>query len=120
MKTLENILSTFTDTELAYLFRYQLETYLISTQERIRNYIFIQRKLDQELIDKLIADNSSKTVSDSLEYCPRCKSDKVRVFQVDWVIPLFECGAEDELAMYHELHTGKTYYKDKIVCNVCG
>ena len=120
LKTPEDILSGFTDTELAYLSRYQLETYLKPTQERIKNYIFIQRKLNPELIEKLIADNASKKVLDSLEYCPRCKSDKVRVFKVDWAIPLFESGAEDELAMYYELHTGKTYLKDKIVCNVCG
>jgi len=119
MKTIEDILVNFTDTELAYLNKYQLETYLGDTQTKIKSFIFQKRGLTQNTLDELIVKNADKKAT-SDRCCPRCKSDKVRADKVEWDIPLFRAGAEDEYAMLHEIQSGESYKKEKITCNVCG
>jgi rubredoxin len=120
MKPIEDILSTFTDTELAYLFKYQINTYLFETKTKIRNYIFIDRGLQPKELEELILKNRNIKIPNDNKHCPRCKSNKIRIDKTDWAIPLYKAGAEDEYAMLYEMQTGQTYYKDKITCNVCG
>ena len=120
MKTIEEILQSFTDTELAYLNKFQLDNYLRDTQTKIKDFIFNKRNLNQKTLDELIIKNSSSKLNDNIKRCPRCKTDKVRTDKVDWAIPLFRAGAEDEYAMLHEIQTGHPYLKDKDTCNVCG
>lgn len=120
MRNIDDILKDFTDTELAYLNKYQLDNYLASTQTKIRDYIFKKRGLTQISLDNLIVKNDSATFNDNQTRCPRCKTDKVRTAKVNWAIPLFRAGAEDEYAMLHEIQTGHSYKKEMATCNVCG
>jgi hypothetical protein len=119
MKKLEEILNSFTDTELAYLHKYQVSTYLPSTQEKVRDYIFRRRNLTPENLKILLEQKTNPVISDEKLRCPRCKSDKLRNESVNWSIPAFKAGAEDEYATLHEIYTGETYRKDMITCNVC-
>lgn len=118
MNSIDRILSDFTDTELAYFNKYQRERYLPDTQLKISNYIHSTRGLSQATLDSLIDNNILKKGEENS--CPRCKSGKLLKFKVDWAIPIAHAGPEDELAALHELHTGQPYYKDQIVCFVCG
>ena len=118
MNSIDKILSNFTDTELAYFNKYQRERYLPDTQRNISHYIHSTRGLSPNTVDSLIEENASK-IGEKYS-CPLCKSNKLEKYKVEWTIPLAQAGAEDELAAYHELHTGRPYLKDKIVCFVCG
>lgn len=120
MKTIEDILVDYTDTELAYLYKYQFESYVNTTQAKIKNYIFATRKLNQNILDKLIIQNADRIMVDNGAYCPRCKTNKLRTDQVDWIIPVLKSGAEDEQAMQLEIQNGQRYQKSKTSCNVCG
>lgn len=120
MTKIDDILKEFTDTELAYLNKYQLDNYLAATRTKIRDYVFKTRGLTQGSLDNLIAKNDSTTFNDDKTRCPRCKTDKVRSDKVNWAIPLFRAGAEDEYAMLHEIQTWQSYKKDLVTCNVCG
>ena len=120
MTTVEDILNNFSDTELAYLNKYQLDSYLGDTQTKIKKFIFEKRGLTQNKLDDLIKKNEDREVANDIEHCPRCKTDKISSYKIQWNIPLFKAGAEDEYAMLHEIQTGQTYTKDKIICNVCG
>ena len=54
MKTLDDLLNSFTDTELAYLYKYQLDKYLADTQTKIKNFIFEKRGLSKNSLGNLI------------------------------------------------------------------
>jgi hypothetical protein len=120
MNHIEDNLSSFTDTELAYMYRFQLGSYMEATQSKIRIYIFDKRKLTENIIADLIAKDATELHTSDNKHCPRCHTTKLRSEKVAWVLPLYKSGAEDELAMLHEIHTGEHYYKTKIACNVCG
>ena len=120
MSIIVKVLEKFEDWELAYFHKYKLNSYVAETQEKISTYILNVRGLKINSIDTLIENHSSKEINDQKERCPRCKTDKLRTDKVNWAIPLFHAGAEDELAMLYEIKTGKTYFKDKITCDVCG
>jgi hypothetical protein len=102
MKTIIDTLNEFTDTELAYLHQFQLNTYMIATQTKIKKYIFKTRKLNQWNLDDLIAKNANCTPNDNKYRCIRCKSAKLHFEIVD--------GTPN----------GKTQCEKKITCNVCG
>ena len=55
MPQITDILSNFTDTELAYLYKFRLASYLPATQEKMKEYIFRGRGLDENRLDELIA-----------------------------------------------------------------
>jgi len=120
MSRITEILSSFENWELAYFYKYKYDTYLDSTKEKIYNYIFKERGLTKSQIQDLIKQQETTVFDDYEDRCPNCKSNKLSTDQVEWNIPLFEAGSEDEYATLYELHTGKRYLKDKITCNVCG
>ncbi|MFY9311157.1 MAG: hypothetical protein WAQ28_19090 [Bacteroidia bacterium] len=76
MPQITDILSNFTDTELAYLYKFRLASYLPATQEKIKEYILRERGLDESTINNLVLTNITRTSSDHTQECPKCKSDK--------------------------------------------
>jgi Zn ribbon nucleic-acid-binding protein len=92
--TIEELLNNFTDTELAYLYKYQLDRYLVDSQAKIKKFIFEKRALTQAALDDLIRKNTDKKIISDIAHCPRCKTDKLRKEKFD--------------------------EKQNIICNVCG
>ena len=115
-KALEDKLDTFEDFELAFLYKYQLPTYLADTQQKIRDYIFLKRNLSQEQIENLINENRNRKFVDDKERCPRCKSDKIRAEKVEVWNTTYGHPMADAL----ESISQKQKLKDHIICNVCG
>lgn len=70
-------LTTYTDTELAYLSKFRIASYLPATQKKIKRYIFVTRGLSESKIDSLIEANATNTFTDNKMRCPNCKSDKI-------------------------------------------
>ena len=79
MNRIGNILKNYTDTELAYLNKFQLKNYLPETQKKIKDFIFKTRDLNQNVLDDLITVNENNNFNDDKYRCPRCKSDKMRI-----------------------------------------
>ena len=120
MSKIEDILSDFSDYELAVFYKSKLCQYMSETQNRITFYVNISRGLNDPMIEKLIA---QKPVTSSVEKsikCPKCNSRKLLKTRVKWIIPAFKVGYSDEMASWKELTTGEATYKDRIECIVCG
>ena len=110
---LKNILDTYDDSELAFLFKYKIDTYLEETKQSVQEYIK-QRNLTETKINQLIKDVNKKNYNDNDKRCPRCKSLKTRTQEVElWRTNQYSPEAHDGLI-------GKATYKDEVVCNVCG
>ncbi len=114
------ILDKYEDWELAYFIKYMLDSYTTGTREKILDYLKNIRKFNFNQVEELIEKSKKKVYNDFKERCPRCKTEKIRTDMVDWAIPLYHAGAEDEMAALYEIRTGKTYMTAKITCNVCG
>ena len=112
-------LSTFSDKELAFFYRYKIDLYLDATKLVLQEYIFKERGLSAEwLLEN--SEHNVQVASKSEACCPRCASFKISSHTVPWQIPMFEVGAENELAMLHETATGSPHLKMKVECLVCG
>jgi len=120
MDKINNILSGFTDYELAVFRRYKLKEYMTDTQNIIIDYIKNKRNLDEHKLESLIAEKPVVEKSGNSVHCPNCHSKKLLKTKVKWRIPAFRAGYEDEYASWKELTTGQATYKDKVECFVCG
>jgi hypothetical protein len=111
---IENILSNFSDLELAFFSKYRLNSYSSTSQKVIKSWI-LRSGLKQEKIDKLVKLNEfNKSTNPIKPNCPRCSSNKL--FSVDEEI--FNGSSVN-------LFDGETFRQDieKIelrICFVCG
>ena len=113
-----DFLSALDDHELAYFARFKQSTYLMETREKISSYL-VERGLTEERIEQLIEQNPEEKLTDDLERCPRCYSDKLRSDKVEWRMTAGRKGLQDEAASIDGI-IGRAAYKERVVCNVCG
>ena len=118
MKNTIDILSEFNDFELANFAKFKMESYLVETQDVIKAYL-IKRKITEDRIELLIAENIKRKIIDNKERCPKCHSDKLRIEKVEWTKTINQFSGDDEIASIDGF-VGKVTYKDEVECNVCG
>jgi DNA-directed RNA polymerase subunit RPC12/RpoP len=76
MDNIEEYLSQFEDFELAFFWKYKLDTYMEGTQNEIKAYLR-KRNLDEAKMNSLMEEYSHKLFPESELRCPRCKSKKL-------------------------------------------
>ena len=118
MKNTIDILSEFNDFELANFAKFKMESYLVETQDVIKEYL-IKRKITEDRIELLIAENIKRKIIDNKERCPKCHSDKLRIEKAEWTKTINQFSGDDEIASIDGF-VGKVTYKDEVECNVCG
>lgn len=119
MSRIHQTLKDFNKWELAYFVKYKLHTYTPETAENIVDYLKYKRKFTLDMVDGLIHEKQSKVFNDKEEYCPRCKTTKTQSEMVDWQIPAFHAGLEDEIATRNYFKSGESYKKEMVTCPVC-
>lgn len=110
MSRVVDFLTELNDYELAYFAKFKRQTYMISRQQEINDYL-ITRKFTEEKINQLISINPAVTLTDNKDRCPRCFSDKLIKESVEKV----NTSRIEAL----DILTGKNPYAEKIVCSVC-
>ena len=118
MKNITNILSEFNDFELANFAKFKMESYMVATQDVIKDYLK-KRDITEDRIEILIAENLKRKIIDNKERCPKCYSDKLRIEKVEWTKTIDKFSGDDEIASLDGF-VGKVTYKDEVECNVCG
>lgn len=113
MPTLEEKLSGYEDFELAFMYRYQLSSYMPETQRRVVAYL-VQRGINEKRVDELIRDVSLNTHIEE-DICPRCRTKKIEIRKVDLKYNKYP----DPLVMRGN-HVVEGSYAEEIVCMVCG
>ena len=111
MSKIKEILDSFEDFELAFLFRYRLDTYMQDTKQIIIEYIR-NKGLSDDKINNLISKQLNlPPVKTGEKRCSRCKSNK---FVIDKV------PTDNDATLYYVplLEGGKL--KELISCEVCG
>ena len=114
MSRVQKFLSQLNDYELAYFAKFKRLTFMKETQLEIREYL-LERNMSESRIEKLISEDRRHKFNDNSLRCPRCQSAKIRKENVEWTNTTddFDISVLDALS-------GKTSYKDKLICNVCG
>lgn len=115
---LTELLDTYEDFELAFLWRYKLRTYLDETQAAIEAYIRQERRLSVADLERLIADHGSGSFEDEAERCPRCKTKKIITTKETFWNTGGQPGFEDEAAALDGF-AGRSTAVHKLVCAVC-
>ena len=118
MKNSINILSEFNDFELANSAKFKMESYMVETQDVIKEYLK-KREITEDRIEILISENLNRKIIDNLKRCPKCHSDKLRIEKVEWTKTTDQFSGDDEIASLDGF-VGKATYKDEVECNVCG
>lgn len=118
MKNITNILSEFNDFELANFAKFKMESYMVETQDVIKEYLK-KRQITEEKIEILIAENLKRKIIDNIERCPKCYSDKLRIEKVEWTKTIDKFSGDDEIASLDGF-VGNVTYKNEVECNVCG
>lgn len=118
LKNTIDILSEFNDFELANFAKFKMESYMVETQDVIKEYLK-KREITEDRIEILVADNLKFNLVDKKERCPKCHSDKLRTEKVEWTKTIDQFSGDDEIASLDRL-VGKVTYKDEVECNVCG
>ncbi len=75
---IERFLDSLENFELAFLFKYNLDSYLEDSSNKIKRYIK-ERGLTNAEIEFLINEYKNKEFNDSKARCSRCHSDKVQI-----------------------------------------
>jgi hypothetical protein len=118
MKKTINFISEFNDFELANFAKFKMESYMIETQDVIKEYLK-KREITEDRIEILIAENLKRKIIDNKERCPKCFSDKLRIEKVEWTKTIDKFSGDDEIASLDGT-IGKVTYIDEVECNVCG
>ena len=106
---IEKILDGYTDIELAFLFKYKINSYLPNTKDKIIDYIK-KRGISEESIN--IITKKKKLSIENKQSCPRCGSTKIQVYSMPKVNTT-NIEALDGLF-------GKQLIINKLICDVCG
>ncbi|WP_299275971.1 hypothetical protein [uncultured Psychroserpens sp.] len=114
MSRVKDFLTKLDDYELANFAKFKRLSYMKETQLEIENYL-AARHLTESRINQLISENKKRTFNDNNIRCSRCYSNKIRVEKTEFTNTTdeFDVAVLDGIA-------GKSTYKDKIICNVCG
>jgi hypothetical protein len=118
LKNTLDILFEFNDFELAYFAKFKMESYMVETQDVIKDYLK-KREITEDRIEMLISENLKRKIIDNKERCPKCHSDKLRIEKVEWTKTIDQFSGDGEIASLDGL-IGKATYKDEVECNVCG
>lgn len=114
MSRIYKFISQLNDYELAYFAKFKLLTFMNETQSEIKEYL-TERNMSESKIEKLTSEARRNEFNDDRIRCSRCQSTKIRVEKVEWT----NTADEYDISVLDAL-SGKTTYKDKIICNVCG
>lgn len=116
MDNVEEYLSQFEDFELAFFWRYKLDTYMEETQKEIMDYLK-KRSLDEAKMKVLIEEYSQKSFPDHELRCPRCKSKKLVVHKGKSFSfsSLNTTKYIEELICYKDINSGTASF----TCRVC-
>ena len=107
---LKETLDGYEDFELSFMRKYKLETYVKSTQEKLRSYIK-SRSLNEQKRNALIERWEFVEIDSNTKHCPRCTSRKIQSQQVE---------SYNSRASSIDGMAGKATYATKEVCDVCG
>jgi hypothetical protein len=108
------ILDTYEDFELAFLWKYKLSAYIEDTQAAILKYIQTKRGLSATALELLITDYTNKAFDDGQERCPRCKSAKITATDEEY----WNTNDQSPLVLLAG-ESGKSRSVKKLVCSVC-
>lgn len=115
MWRIEDYLGQFEDFELAFFWKYKLDTYMKYTQKEIKAYLKKKRLSDAEM-KNLIAEYSKKTFPENEFRCPRCKSKKIISEKEKAFNSMNGYKLAEELIDYEGINTGNI----DCTCAVCG
>lgn len=115
MNNIEEYLSQFEDFELAFFWKYKLDTYMEETQNEIKAY-FKKRNLDEGKMNALIEEYSHKSFPDNELRCPRCKSEKIIPEKEKAFNTMNGYKLAEELLDYKDIGSGDI----DCTCAVCG
>jgi len=116
MDHIESYLDQFADFELAFFYKYRLETYMEETQNLIKTYIK-KRNLDETKMKALVEEYANMKFPDNELRCPRCKSQKLDVHKGSsfGFTTLDPIKYIEELIGYKDINSGKISF----TCKVC-
>lgn len=117
MSKTRDFLDSLSDHELAFFVKYKLHTYMLNTQQDIKEYVE-KRNLNQKAIDQFIT-KRTEIYYKKEKCCTRCGSNKLLINNVEWTDTYGKPGYADDLAVSEGMFYGKATYKDEIICNVC-
>lgn len=115
MDIIEEYLSQFEDFELAFFWKYKLDTYMEETQNEIQAYLK-KRNLNETKMNALIEDYSHKSFPDNELRCPRCKSEKIITQKEKAFDSMNGYKLAEELLDYKDIGSGDI----DCTCAVCG
>lgn len=115
MDNIEEYLSQFEDFELAFFWKYKLDTYMEDTQNEIKAYLR-ERNLDDAKMNTLIEVYSHKSFPESELRCPRCKSEKLIVNKEGAFSSADTNDMVNDLLDYKDMGSGSIDCE----CAVCG
>ena len=118
LKNTIDIISEFNDFELANFAKFKMGSYMLETQDVIKEYLK-KREITEDRIEILLSENFNRKIIDNKERCPKCYSDKLRIEKVEWTKTIDKFSGDDEIASLDGFD-GKVTYKDEVECNVCG
>jgi hypothetical protein len=108
------ILDSYEDFELAFLWKYKLSSYLEDTQSAILKYMQAKRGLSTMELESLIAEYADKAFDDEMERCPRCRSAKITAINEEY----WNTSDRSELLLPDRV-SGRDRNVKKLVCAVC-
>lgn len=111
---LKETLDQYEDFELAFLYRYKIETYTKGTRDSVVSYIR-DRRLTDAKIDALVSELEFSKCDDRKIRCTRCTSTKLRIQDVAWDNPSYSSWETMDA-----LFMKRAALKEQIECTVCG
>lgn len=111
MTKIIQILKSFSDKELSYFYKYRSKQYTAKTLQEIECFIFKEKELNIENIQRLTKDKITKDGR-----CPRCGSNKNFSYLVDYYPKTIK-----KLSRYFkEDFSSNIVKKPQIECSICG
>jgi|688.fasta_scaffold1059156_1 hypothetical protein len=110
---LKHILDSYEDFELAFLSKYNLNTYTDQTIQSIKKYIH-SRGLTESKINELIELTNQTVFPDYHSRCPRCKSNKIRTENIE-----YSNTTSSDTATILDGMNGTISARIRQICNVC-
>lgn len=115
---LKQILDTYEDFELAFLYKYNLKTYLKETEAFVKNYIQ-KRGLTDDKIQQLIDETSKIAIDSNTNKCARCKSSKIINLNEELINTSFDRNSSGYVQALDGA-VGRAVFTEKKICSVCG